>query len=62
MYQPVLGNECMDLHTPVMPGDEVVPDGRRDRGMEVTLMRGRRKGCQSGIGDGQEDGRNQGGF
>ena len=45
-----------------MPGHEAVPDGRMKGWMEVTLMRGRRRVCQSGISDGQEDGHNQGGF
>jgi len=52
----------MDLHTGAVPGDEVVPDGRMKRWMEVTLVRGRRRVCQCGISDGQEDGRNRGGF
>jgi len=52
----------MDLHNGAVPGDEAVPDGRIGRCMEATLMRGRRKVCQSGISDGQEDGRNLGGF
>jgi len=30
--------------------------------MEVTLVRGCRWVCQNGISDGQEDGRNRGGF
>jgi len=52
----------MDLHTGAMPGDDAVPDGRKKSWMEVTLVRGRRRLCQSGISDSQEDGRNQGGF
>jgi len=52
----------MDLHTGAVPGDEAVPDGRIGWCMEVTLVRGRRRMCQSGISDGQEDGRNRGGF
>jgi len=52
----------MELHTRAVPGDEAVPDGRLERWVEVTLMSGRRRVCQSGISDGQEDGRNQGGF
>ena len=34
----------MELHTEVIPGDEAVPDGRVERWMEVTLMRGRLEG------------------
>ena len=30
--------------------------------MEVTLIKGRRRVCKSGISDGQEDGCNRGGF
>jgi len=52
----------MDLHTRAVPGDEAVPSGRIGRCMEATLVRGRRRVCQSGISDGQEDGRNRGGF
>jgi len=52
----------MDLHTRAVPGDEAVPAGRIGRCMEATLVRGRRRVCQSGISDGQEDGRNRGGF
>jgi len=52
----------MDLHTGAGPGDEAVPYGRIGWGMEVTLVRGRRRVCQNGISDGQEDGRNRGGF
>jgi len=52
----------MDLHTETVPGDEAVPDGRIGWCMEDTLVRGRRRVCQSGISDGQEDGRNRGGF
>jgi len=52
----------MDLHTGAVPGDEALPDARMGRCIEVTLVRGRRRVCQSGISDGQEDGRNQGGF
>jgi len=48
----------MDLHTGAVPGDEAVPDGRIERCMEATLVRGRRRVCQSGISDGQKDGRN----
>jgi len=48
----------MDLHTGAIPGDEVVPDGRMERWMEMTLMRGCRRVCQGGISDGQKDGRN----
>jgi len=60
--QPELGSESMDLYTGAVPGDEAVPDGRIGWCMEATLVRGRRGVCQSGISDGQEDGRNQGGF
>jgi len=52
----------MDLHTGAVPGDEAVPDGRIKRYMEATLVKGRRRVCQSGISDDQEDGRNRGGF
>jgi len=52
----------MDLQTGAMPGDEVVPDGRMEGWMEVTLMRVRWRVCQSGISDGKKDGGNQGGF
>jgi len=52
----------MDLHTETVPGDEAVPDGRIGWCMEVTLVRGRRRVCQSGISDGQEDGPNRSGF
>ena len=52
----------MDLFTGVVPGDEAVPDGRIEWCMEATLVRGRRRVCQSGISDGQKEGRNQGGF
>ena len=38
-----------------------MPDGRIGRCMEATLVRGRRRECQSRISDGQ-DGRNRGGF
>jgi len=62
VYQPELGSESMDLHTGAVRGDEAVPDGRIERCMEATLVRGRRRECQSGISDGQKDGRNRGGF
>jgi len=52
----------MDLHTGAIPGDEAVPDVRKGRRMEATLMRGHRRECQRGISDGQKDGRNRGGF
>jgi len=52
----------VDLHAGAVPGNEAVPDGRIRWYMEVTLVRGRRKVCQSGISDGQEDGRNRGGL
>jgi len=52
----------MDLHTGAVPGDEAVPDGRLGQCMEATLVRGRQRECQRGISDGQEDGRNRGGF
>jgi len=52
----------MDMHTGAVPGDEAVPDGRIGWCMEVTLVRGRRRVCQNGMSDGQEDGRNRGGF
>jgi len=62
VYQPELGNESIDLHTGAVPGDEAVPDGRIGQCMEAALVRGRRRVCQSGISDGQEDGCNRGGF
>jgi len=52
----------MDLHTGAVPGDEAVPDGRIGRCREATLVRGRRRVCQSGISDSQEDRRNRGGL
>jgi len=52
----------MDLFTGAVPGDEAVPDSRIEWCMEATLVRGRRRVCQSGISDGQKDGRNRGGF
>jgi len=52
----------MDLHTRAVPGEEAVPHGRMGRCMQGTLVRGRRRVCQSGISDGQADGRNRGGF
>jgi len=60
VYQPELGSESIDLHTGAMVGDEAVPDGRKERWMEVTLMRGPGRVCQSGISDSQKDGCNQG--
>jgi len=48
----------MDLHTGAVPGDEAVPNGRMKEWMQVTPMRGRRRVCQSGISNGQEDRRN----
>jgi len=48
----------MYLHTGAVPGDEAVPDGRIKWCMEATMVRGRRRVCQSGISDGQEDGCN----
>jgi len=62
VYQPELGSESMDLHTGAVPGDKAVPDGRMGQCMEATLVRGRWRVCQSGISDGQEDGRKRGGF
>jgi len=52
----------MDLHTGAVPGEEAVPNARIEWCMEVTLVRGRRRVCQSGISNGQEDRRNRGGF
>ena len=52
----------MGLHTGALSGNEALPDGRIGRCMEATLVRGRRRVCQSGISDGQVDGRNRGGF
>jgi len=62
VYQPELGSESMDLHTGAVPGDEAVPDGRTGQCTEATLLRRRRRACQSGISDGQDDGHNRGGF
>ena len=62
MYQPEVGSESKDLHTGAVPGNEAVPDGMVGRCMEATLVWGRQRACQSGISDGQEDGRNRGGF
>jgi len=62
VYQPKLGSESIDLYNGAVPGDKVVPDGRMGRCIEGTLVRGRRRVCQSGISKGEEDGRNQGGF
>jgi len=62
VYQPELGSESVDLHTGAVPGDEAGPDGRKGWCMVVTLVRGRRRVCQSGISDGQKDGRNRDGF
>ena len=47
-----LVSESMDLHIGAVPGDGAVPDGRIGRCMEATLVRGRRRVCQSGISDG----------
>ena len=58
MYQPELGSESLDLHTGAVPGDAAVPDGRIGSCIEGTLVRGRRRECQSGISDGPKDGRN----
>jgi len=52
----------MDLHTGAVPEDKKVPDGMVGRCIEATLVRGRRRVCQSGISDGHEDGRNRDGF
>ena len=62
MYQPELGNESMDLRAGAVPGNEAVPDGTMGYRMEETRVRGPRWECQSGISDGQKDGRNRGGF
>jgi len=62
VYQPELGSESMALHTGAVPGDKAVRDGRMERWVEVTLMRGRRRVCQNGMSDGQKDWRNRGGF
>jgi len=51
----------MDRHTGAVPGDAALPDGRIGWCIEVTLVRGPRRVCQSGISDGQEDRRNRGG-
>jgi len=52
----------MDLYPGAVPGEEAVPDGRIGWCMEAPLGRGRRGMCQSGISDGQKEGRNRGGF
>jgi len=52
----------MELHTGAVAGDGAVPVGRIGWLMEATLVRGRRRVCQGGISNGQEDGRNRGGF
>jgi len=52
----------MDLYTRAVPGDEAVPDGRTGGCIEATLVRARRRVCQSAISDGQVDGHNRGGF
>ena len=52
----------MDLPTGAMLGDEELPDGRMQKWLGVTLMRGCRRVCQSGSRDGQKDGRNRGRF
>jgi len=62
MYQPELGTESVDLHTGVVMGKEVVPDGTIGKRMEGTLMRGPQWVCQNCISDGQKDRRNRGGF
>ena len=62
MDQPELGSESIDLHTGAVPGDEAVPDGRIKRGMGATPVRGRRRVCQRGNSDGQEDWHNRGAF
>jgi len=48
----------MDPPTGAVLGDAAVPDGRIKWWMEATLVRGRRRLCQSGMSDGQEDRRN----
>jgi len=50
----------MDPHNGAVPGAQAVPDGRMRQGMQGALVRGRRRVCQSGISDSQEDGRNRG--
>jgi len=62
MYQPELGSESEDLHAGAVPGNKAVPGGRMAKRMEETLIKGPRGLCQNGISDGQNDGRNQGGF
>jgi len=52
----------MDVHTRAVSGDKAVHDSSMERWMEVTLMRGRRKVCQSGISKGQKEWRTGGGF
>jgi len=60
--QPELGSESRYLRTGAVSGDEAMPDGSMEQCMEATLVSGRRRVCQSGISDGQNDGRNRGGF
>jgi len=52
----------MDMRAGAVPRDGAVPNGRRGQCMEATLGRDRWRVCQSGISDGQKDGRNRGGF
>jgi len=52
----------MDLDTGAVPGDEAVPDSRIRQYLEANPVRGRRRVCQSGISDCQEDGGNRGGL
>jgi len=52
----------MDLHTRAVPGNEVMPDGRIGKRVEETLLRGPQWVYQNGNSNGQEDGRNRGGF
>ena len=56
VYQPELGSESMDQPTRAVPGDAAVPDGRIGPCIEATLVRARRRVCQGGISDSQEDG------
>jgi len=52
----------MDQRSGAVPGNEAVPDCRIGQCMEATLGRGRRRVCQSGISDCQEDGVTEAGF
>jgi len=52
----------MDLYAGAMLGAKGVPDGRMEKWVEGTLLRGPRWECPNGISDGQEERRNREGF